>query len=245
MDLMDEWPEAGVHKPQTTAARSRWPWLAGLCAVALIGAASFGFWQRETGSTAQAAVPPAPVTVSQPLAARRRHPDRLPRPVLGGGPRRVARPGRRHADRDPFQGWADRPQGRSALHHRSDAPTRSSSPRRARSSQTAQSRLTLANSAAHSRPDPEAQPISAPPRTSTSARPSRRAPRPRSTTPRPRSATLGSTSSIAASSRLSPAASARIRSRSAAWSPAAAPPAAPRPCSRRSSRSIRSISTST
>ena len=68
MDLMDEWPEAGVRTPQTTAARSRWPWVAGLGAVALIGAVSFGLWQRETGSTAQAAVPPAPVTVSRPLA---------------------------------------------------------------------------------------------------------------------------------------------------------------------------------
>ena len=69
--------------------------------------------------------------------------------------------------------------------------------------------------------------------------------RPRSTTPRPRSATPSSISSIAASPRRSPAASARIWSRSAAWSPAAVPPPARRPCWRRSSRSIRSISTST
>src|SRR5689334_2363576 len=68
MDLMDEWPEAGVRAAHTRAARSRWPWVAGLSAVALIGAVSFGLWQRETGSTAQAAVPPAPVTVSRPLA---------------------------------------------------------------------------------------------------------------------------------------------------------------------------------
>ncbi len=68
MDLMDEWPDAGVRKPQASASRSRWPWVAGLGAVALIGAVAFGLWQRETGSTAPAAMPPAPVTVSRPLA---------------------------------------------------------------------------------------------------------------------------------------------------------------------------------
>lgn len=68
MDLIDEWPESGVRKPSATASRSAWPWVAGLGAVALIGAVSFGLWQRETGSTAPAAMPPAPVTVSRPLA---------------------------------------------------------------------------------------------------------------------------------------------------------------------------------
>ena len=77
---------------------------------------------------------------------RRRHPGRLPGPVLGGRPRRAARAGRRHADRDPFRGRADRQAGRPAVHDRSHVPTRSSSPRRTPSSRTAQSRLTLANS---------------------------------------------------------------------------------------------------
>ena len=68
MDAVSEWPEAEVRTLQTPSARSRWPWVAGLGVVVLVGVAWFGPWERGTESTAQAAMPPAPVTVSRPLA---------------------------------------------------------------------------------------------------------------------------------------------------------------------------------
>ncbi len=45
--------------------QARWPWV--VVAGVALGGAWFGFSQREGGLVAQAAVPPAPVTVSRPL----------------------------------------------------------------------------------------------------------------------------------------------------------------------------------
>jgi hypothetical protein len=60
----------------------------------------------------------------QPAArARARCATRLPRPILRGRPGRAARPGRRHAHGDRFQGRRYSPQRRSSLHHRR-APVR-------------------------------------------------------------------------------------------------------------------------
>ena len=69
MNDISKWPDADELTRQSASRRSRWPWVAGFVLVALVaGAASFKLWERAPASTAQAAVPPAPVTVSRPLA---------------------------------------------------------------------------------------------------------------------------------------------------------------------------------
>lgn len=68
MNDMSRWPDAEELAPQAATARSRWPWAAGVGVVALAGAVWVGLMERDTETAAQAAVPPAPVTVSRPLA---------------------------------------------------------------------------------------------------------------------------------------------------------------------------------
>jgi membrane fusion protein, multidrug efflux system len=67
MNELIKLPDAEELKQQTASSRSFWPWAAGVAALALAGAALLGLSYRGSESTAQAAVPPAQVTVSAPL----------------------------------------------------------------------------------------------------------------------------------------------------------------------------------
>lgn len=67
MNEFSRLPEAEELEQSVATRRKAWPWLAGVAVVALAGAAWFELSGRDTGPVAQAAVPPAPVTVSRPL----------------------------------------------------------------------------------------------------------------------------------------------------------------------------------
>lgn len=66
MNDLSRLPEVEERPSSVVARPRRWPWVVA-AGVGLAGVAWFGFSQREGGPVAQAAVPPAPVTVSRPL----------------------------------------------------------------------------------------------------------------------------------------------------------------------------------
>src|SRR5437899_12725254 len=71
MNEISKWPQPGAEADSVPAKPSRriWPWAAAIAVIALGAAAGFGFSHREVGQVAEAAIPPAPVTVSKPLLA--------------------------------------------------------------------------------------------------------------------------------------------------------------------------------
>src|ERR1700754_653803 len=68
MDQIGRPPEADISSQSTVRRGRTWPWAAGLAVIALAGAGWYGPSGHEAGQSAQAALPPAPVTVSSPLA---------------------------------------------------------------------------------------------------------------------------------------------------------------------------------
>jgi RND family efflux transporter MFP subunit len=69
MNEISKWPqpEAETQSVPARPPRRIWPWAAAVAVIALAGAAWFGFSHRGGSQVAEAAIPPAPVTVSKPL----------------------------------------------------------------------------------------------------------------------------------------------------------------------------------
>lgn len=67
MNQISTRPEADETAQSPAPRRRAWPWVAGVALIALAAAGWYGLSGRDPGHTAQAAVPPAPVTVSRPL----------------------------------------------------------------------------------------------------------------------------------------------------------------------------------
>jgi multidrug efflux system membrane fusion protein len=70
MDDMTRWVETEEREPPPVRARFRWQWIAALALLAGAGAAwisPWNPWGHAPSQAAQAAIPPAPVTVSAPL----------------------------------------------------------------------------------------------------------------------------------------------------------------------------------
>jgi RND family efflux transporter MFP subunit len=67
MNQITERPDADETEQSPVVKRRAWPWLAGVALLALAAAGWYGLPGHEAAQTAQAAVPPAPVTVSRPL----------------------------------------------------------------------------------------------------------------------------------------------------------------------------------
>ena len=69
MNEISKWPQpqAETENPPAKPSRRIWPWAVAVAVIALAGGAWFGLSHRGGSQVAEAAIPPASVTVSKPL----------------------------------------------------------------------------------------------------------------------------------------------------------------------------------
>src|SRR5436305_2940581 len=104
-----------LDEPAQRPRRRTWRTAAIVAATVLAALLVYVGFAPRRGSQA-VALSTRPAGDGQPaVAARGRYQGWLPWTVLGDRPGRAQGAGRRHAHRNPFQGRADRPQGRPAL----------------------------------------------------------------------------------------------------------------------------------